>query len=211
VDGQSGAARERIVIEAARLFASQGYAATSVADIQLACGLTAGSGALYKHFRSKRDLLAAVIGTHITTMRDGSQSFAAQLPDDLTGALRMTAQAVWAGMQCDHQALRVMLRDLDDFPELLENLWSEVRANVYDVFARWLRTQADGGTVHLADPDATAAVLLASLTYYPILNDLIGHAPGDIAADRFAEAWVQHAAVTLASDRESQSGMSADP
>lgn len=197
MDRQSGAARERIVTEAARLFATRGYAATSVADIQLACGLTAGSGALYKHFRSKRDLLAAVIGTHITTMREGSQSFANQLPEDLTGALRMTAQAVWAGMQRDHQALRVMLRDLDDSPELLEDLWSEVRANVYDEFARWLRTQADRGTVHVADPEATAAVLLASLTYYPILNALIGHAPGDIEADRFAEAWVQHAAVTL--------------
>ncbi|MGI8679550.1 MAG: TetR/AcrR family transcriptional regulator [Jatrophihabitans sp.] len=194
---QPGAARGRIVTEAARLFATQGYAATSVADIQLACGLAAGSGALYKHFRSKRDLLAAIIHTHITTMREGSQSFAAQLPDDVTSALRMTAQAMWAGMQRDHQALRVMLRDLDDFPELLEILWSEVRANVYDEFARWLRTQSERGTVHVADPDATAAVLLASLTYYPILNALIGHTPGDIEADRFAEAWVQHATLTL--------------
>jgi len=197
VSQQSGAARQRILIEATRLFATRGYTSTSVADIQLACGLTAGSGALYKHFRSKRDLLAAVIGTHITTMREGSQSFAAQLPDDLTGALRMIAQAVWAGMQRDHQALRVMLRDLDDFPELLETLWSEVRANVYDEFTRWLRTQADIGTVHVADPDATAAVLLASLTYYPILDALIGRTPGDIEADRFAAAWIQHAAVTL--------------
>jgi len=197
VSQQSGAARERILIEATRLFATRGYTSTSVADIQLACGLTAGSGALYKHFRSKRDLLAAVIGTHITTMREGSQSFAAQLPDDLTGALRMIAQAVWAGMQRDHQALRVMLRDLDDFPELLEKLWSEVRANVYDEFTRWLRAQAESGTVHVADPDATAAVLLASLTYYPILDALIGRTPGDIAADRFAKTWVQHAAVTL--------------
>ncbi len=71
------------------------------------------------------------------------------------------------------------------------------RANVYDEFTRWLRTQADRGTVHVADPDATAAVLLASLTYYPILDALIGRTPGDIEADRFAAAWIQHAAVTL--------------
>jgi AcrR family transcriptional regulator len=38
--------RERLVQEATRLFAQRGYAATSVADIQLACGLTGGSGAL---------------------------------------------------------------------------------------------------------------------------------------------------------------------
>ncbi len=120
------------------------------------------------------------------------------MPDDLVGALRVTAHAVWAGMQRDHQALRVMLRDLDDFPELLEDIWAEVRTNVYDEFARWLRVEADRGTLHgVADPDATAAVLLASLTYYPILNTLIGHPPGDIDADRFTEAWIQHAMATL--------------
>ncbi len=194
----SGAARARFVTEATQLFAAQGYDATSVADIQLACGLTAGSGALYKHFGSKRELLAAVIDTHVTTMREASRSFAEQLPDDLVGALRVTAHAVWAGMQRDQQALRVMLRDLDDFPELLENLWAEVRTNVYDEFARWLRAEAErGSNIHVGDPDATAAVLLASLTYYPILNALIGHPPGDIDADRFTEAWVQHAAATL--------------
>lgn len=146
-------------------------------------------------------LLEAIIDAHITTMRDGNESFAALLPDDLTGALQMTAQAVWAGMERVHQALRVMLRDLDDFPELLERLWSEVRSNVYSEFARWIRTQADHGTIQVADPAATAAVLLASLTYYPILNTLIGHPPGDIEAAHFAEAWVQHAARTLTSER----------
>jgi len=195
---QLGAVRERYIAEAAQLFATRGYAATSVADIQLACGLTAGSGALYKHFRSKRELLAAVIDTHVTTMREASRSYAEQLPDELVDALRVTAQTVWAGMQRDHQALRVMLRDLDDFPDLLENMWTEVRTNVYDQFARWLRAEAElGSNIHVDDPDATAAVLLASLTYYPILNALIGHPPGDIDADRFTDAWVQHAAATL--------------
>ncbi len=56
------------------------------------------------------------------------------------------------------------------------------------------------GTIHVTDPDATAAVLLVSLTYYPILNVLIGHPPGDIDADRFTEAWIQHATATLANE-----------
>jgi AcrR family transcriptional regulator len=190
-------ARGRFVTEAARLFSAQGYAATSVADIQLACGLTGGSGALYKHFPSKRRLLEEVIGTHIATMRAGSQSFGEQLPDDLAEALRWVARAVWAGMQRDQQALRVTLRDLDNFPELLDEIWAEIRANVYGQFTRWLRDQMDRGTVRVADPAATAAVLLASLTYHPILDTLIGHTPGDIDAGRFADAWVQHAVATL--------------
>lgn len=190
-------ARDRFITEAARLFATKGYAATSVADIQLACGLTGGSGALYKHFPSKRALLEEVIGSHIATMRDGSKQFSQELPDDLVGALRFLQQAVWAGMERDRHVLRVMLRDLDDFPAALADIWAEVRTNVYDEFTRWLLEQKDRGTVRTADPAATAAVLLASLTYYPILDALIGHPPGDVDARRFADAWVAHAAATL--------------
>lgn len=59
------------------------------------------------------------------------------------------------------------------------------------------RARAERGTIRADNREASAAVLLASLTHYPILNVLIGHSPGDINADRFAETWVQHAAATL--------------
>lgn len=189
--------RNRFIEVAARLFADRGYSATSVADIQVACGLTAGSGALYKHFSSKRQLLDAVIGTHVATMREGSWDFAASLPVDLRSALRAIIDAVWAGMHRDRAVLRVMLRDLDAFPELLNEVWVEVRTNVYEVFTEWLRAEAGRGTIAVADPGATAAVLLASLTYHPILDALIGHPPGDIDQQRFADAWVEHAVATL--------------
>jgi len=198
VDGSAGRARDRLVAAAARLFAEQGYAATSVADIQQACGLAGGSGALYKHFASKRALLEAVVGLHVQTMRSGSRSFAEQLPPDLTEALRVTATAVWAGMQRDRDALRVILRDLDAYPDLLETVWAEVLVNVYREFARWLRLAADRGLVRVTDPEATGAVLLASLTCYPILDALLGRRPGDIAPERFTEAWIQHATASLA-------------
>ncbi len=40
------------------MFGEQGYAATSVAQIEAAAGLSPGSGCLYKHLRSKEALLA---------------------------------------------------------------------------------------------------------------------------------------------------------
>lgn len=189
--------RQRFVEVAARLFAERGYAATSVADIQTALGLTAGSGALYKHFPSKRALLEEVVGIHLATMRSGSAEFAAQVPADLEQALGFVADSVWAGMQRDHAVLRVLLRDLDAHPDLLEDVWAAIRGNVYDVFTAWLRAQADAGTVVVDDPEATGAVLLASLTYRPLLDALIGHTPGDVDAERFRAAWVRHALATL--------------
>src|ERR1700759_3943142 len=88
--------RERLLAEASRLFATQGYASTSVADIQLAAGMTAGSGALYKHFTSKEALLAEVVGLHIATVREGRRSFAETAPTELEPALRYLVAGVWA-------------------------------------------------------------------------------------------------------------------
>ncbi|HEV2375870.1 MAG TPA: TetR/AcrR family transcriptional regulator C-terminal domain-containing protein, partial [Streptosporangiaceae bacterium] len=131
------------------------------------------------------------------TMRAGHAAFADQVFDDIEMALRFVADAVWTSMHRDRDVLRVLLRDLDDFPDLKERVWAEIRANVYDVFTAWLTAQAEHGTVRADDQGATAAVLLASLTYAPILDALIGHTPGDVEPERFQEAWIRHALVTL--------------
>ncbi len=63
------ATRERLVTEAMRLFGEQGYRATSVAQIEGAAGLAAGSGALYHHFSSKKSLLEAGIDRQLDRRR----------------------------------------------------------------------------------------------------------------------------------------------
>jgi len=59
--------RERILLEAARLFRHRGYAATSLRDIADAAGLKAGS--IYYHFDSKEQIVNEVLaeGTAILT------------------------------------------------------------------------------------------------------------------------------------------------
>jgi TetR/AcrR family transcriptional regulator, transcriptional repressor for nem operon len=54
--------RERIVMEAMRLFWEKGYGSTSIADILRAAD--ANSGSLYYFFPSKQDLLLAVLDTY---------------------------------------------------------------------------------------------------------------------------------------------------
>ncbi len=189
--------RDRLVDEAARLFAERGFAATSVGDIQAACGLTAGSGALYKHFPSKRALLGAVVRRHIRTMATGHGEVTDGLGDDPRAALRLIATSVWSAMQSDRRLLRIILRDLDAFPDLLEEIWQGVLDNLYRAFTSWLILEAERGRVAVDDPAASASVLLASLTCYPILDALIGRVPGDIGKERYIASWVDHAAASL--------------
>ncbi|WP_051341242.1 TetR/AcrR family transcriptional regulator [Pseudonocardia spinosispora] len=197
IESSEMSTKERLLEAATGLFASKGYAATSVADIQLACGLTGGSGALYKHFRSKRALLEAIVDRHVATMAGGGERFLAELPDDPRQALRLMVTAVWTGIDRDREPLRVLLRDLDPFPDLLERMWRGVLGFVYGGLTSWVVGECERGRLTVADPAATSAVLFASLTYYRLLDVLIGRVPGDIDPERFADAWVDHAAVVL--------------
>lgn len=70
--------RQRIVQSAARLFADQGFAATSIDEIMLECNLTRGG--FYAHFRSKRQLYAEAMAHLAAHQRPGPAQPAA--PDD---------------------------------------------------------------------------------------------------------------------------------
>ncbi|MFB4264718.1 TetR/AcrR family transcriptional regulator [Nonomuraea sp. GTA35] len=191
-----GVTRQRLIDEAVRLFSTRGYAATSVADIQAACGLTTGSGALYKHFPSKQALLEAAVRRNLDRIAERGGETTGATGDPRADLERM-ARAVWQVIEEDRELIRIMLREFDGFTELFEGMWQGVLSGVYAQGASWIAAQRELGNVEADDPEATAAVLLASLTYYPLLQIMIGHTPGDLDPERFLAAWVQHAALTL--------------
>lgn len=194
-----GETRQRLLDEAIHLFATKGYDATSTGDIQRACGLTPGSGALYKHFPSKRALLEEAVRHNLDITASRSREAVAAHPEGGREALHRMADVVWEVIDGDRELIRIMLREFDNFPELFERMWHGVLADVYRAGAEWIRSQNELGNTDVADPEATAAVLLASLTYTPILHALIGHTPGDVTPERFLAAWIDHALGTLRS------------
>ncbi len=54
-----GEMKERILLTALRLFARDGYEAVSVSDIAAKLGVT--KGALYRHYRNKRDIFDSIL------------------------------------------------------------------------------------------------------------------------------------------------------
>jgi AcrR family transcriptional regulator len=74
--------RERILASAARLFAEHGFEGSSMPAIAKASGITAG--AIYKHFRSKGELLLEVVRRSFEStplfIRNGASGTAAALP-----------------------------------------------------------------------------------------------------------------------------------
>jgi AcrR family transcriptional regulator len=184
------------------LFAERGYDRTSVADIQIAAGLTGGSGALYKHFASKHAVLEAGVDAYLESLSENSGATVGGLPADPREALQVIASSVIGSMTADESVLRVLLRDLDDHPELVERLWGGVLANVYSAMADWITDRVADGVLSVPDPDAAAAVLMSALTQWPILHALIAKTPGDLTREAFVSAWVDIATRVLAAPSE---------
>ncbi|MGY6534819.1 MAG: TetR family transcriptional regulator [Pararhodobacter sp.] len=78
-------ARGRLLQTAARHFRAKGYGNTTVRDIAADLGIQSGS--LFHHFRSKEDILFAVMDTVIDAMNDDLARAIGTAPD-LTGQVR---------------------------------------------------------------------------------------------------------------------------
>jgi AcrR family transcriptional regulator len=186
--------RERIVSESLRLFADRGYAATSVAEIEAAAGLSPGAGGLYRHFRSKEEVLASAIREHIERTRR-------QISDVLTQAtayeerplevrLRMTCHAGLAKMREEQDLIRVLFRDLDQFPNLVAEMREGIVNPLYDGIATWLSAQPEFAG---SDEDwpAVAAILGGAVVNYWLANEAMYEPPTRIEEKRFVESWAR--------------------
>jgi AcrR family transcriptional regulator len=182
--------RDRLLGEALRLFADKGYAATSVADIQRASGLAPGSGALYKHFGSKRELLEAAVAHRIDSIVAAREQFDAGEPGSVEQAVRTAGQLIWNNLKQGEDLLKVMLREPDELGDLDEKTWQVITDNAYQRFADELAALNLSGRTHIPDPTAAAAVAIGSLSYAATLQALTGRLPGNIAEGRYIEAWV---------------------
>ncbi|GAA3347299.1 TetR/AcrR family transcriptional regulator [Amorphoplanes nipponensis] len=109
--------RGEIVVAAARLFAANGFHATSMADIIGASGLSAG--AVYRYFRSKEELIGAVAEQALSA---ADETFALLLADGATPSPTDVLTAVLEAVSeriADHPVLGV------DVTRIGVQVWAE--------------------------------------------------------------------------------------
>ncbi|MBE1533550.1 TetR/AcrR family transcriptional regulator [Actinomadura algeriensis] len=186
--------RERIVAESLRLFADRGYAATSVAEIEAAAGLSPGAGGLYRHFRSKEEVLSSAIREHIERTRkqisDVLRHASAYQERPLEARLRMTCQAGLAKMREEQDLIRVLFRDLDQFPNLVAEMREGIVNPLYDGIATWLSEQPEYvGTDE--DWPAVASILGGAVVNYWLANESMYEPPTRIDEERFVQSWAR--------------------
>jgi AcrR family transcriptional regulator len=193
----SSSTRERIVDEAMLLFSQRGYAATSIAKIEAAAGLTPGAGGIYHHFASKEAVLAAGIERQLArlgALRE-IRSVLGSL-GDLKAELMLTARYVLAELDRESELLRILASDARHRPQLLTAAVDELVSSTFAGFANWIVERAER-ELPAERANAIAAVGLGSLLSSRLLSEVLG-VPALVEDEALVTTWVQMMLAALA-------------
>lgn len=183
--------RDEIVSAARRCFAERGYAGSSIRHLEEAAGLSAGAGGLYRHFPSKRALLAAVVEAEIESNRTAVVEMHEPPATDARTALEHGCRAGLAQLDRQVDLMRILFRDLPAFPELVETVRAGLSDEVYRAFADRVAAGQAAGVVRAdIDPEAVAVLAIGPLVDRKVKQHLLGYSPLDVDDDRLVAAWV---------------------
>jgi AcrR family transcriptional regulator len=142
------AQRDDILAAAARLFASQGFSATSMNQVAEACGVAKPT--LYHYFHDKQALLAQICDTHVHALLALVQEVKALqlLPDQQLRALIERFTRAYADAQDQHRVLTSDIKFLAEAErERLLDVERAVVAEFADALCR-VRPELRGAHLH---------------------------------------------------------------
>lgn len=189
--------RERIVTEALRLFAEQGYAGTSVAAIEKAAGLSPHSGALYTHFASKEQVMAAAVDRAVQVAETGFALAPMLSLGNLEAELMLVARGSLLLMTSWRHLIRVIMKESEAFPAVMADARERLFVPSYRFLACWLADRAKADGLPDQDFEAVAAIWLGAIDNYWVMAHVYGAPPFGMDDERFVQQWVRTLLTTI--------------
>src|SRR3712207_3652118 len=115
--------RQRLLDEGLRLFAQRGFRRTTVGEIEEAAGLSPRSGGLYKHFRSKQELLAAAVERHLHEIETIGEVLELMPLGDLRAELTLLARWILGDLERHRELFLVLEKEGADLRELRDRYY----------------------------------------------------------------------------------------
>lgn len=180
--------RERLVTEAMRLFSAKGFEATSVSQIEAAAGLAAGSGALYRHFKSKDALLDAGIDRQLDrrrAMRDIRALFAGL--GDLHAELTVLGRYLLSVIDDEIELLQIAARTPAGHSARLDTAYAALIDGLNAELADWITTWAPA--LAKDDRDVLAALGVNGILAARFTTSLFHQSDTRVPDDRYLTEW----------------------
>jgi AcrR family transcriptional regulator len=180
----------RLIAEGLRLFAEQGVGATPIVKIEEAAELAPGSGAFYKHFRSKNELLEAAVADAAATTTAAADLISALENYSIEDQARLIARGTWLTFDAHRDLFLVMVRETTVRPASYTHAAGGWPGDGPAFVSSWLEGHTTNGTLRIADVRATALVLLDALTFYWLQRATESPEPYGVNDTHFLDAWV---------------------
>jgi AcrR family transcriptional regulator len=190
-NGRTPSTRERIIVEAMRLFAERGYRGTTVGDIEQAAGLSPRAGGLYKHFASKEEVVTAGIERHVAEIEEMHSAMDLMPLGDVRAELTLIARWTLHELGNEQNLMKIVFRDGDQFPELVELFTERIVDRGYREAATVIGRIFEQAGVLDHDPNAVAAIALGSLVHYRVEEAMFGQPPAGVGEEEFIATWVE--------------------
>ena len=190
--GVESSTRDRLLDAGMRLFATQGFKATTVGAVEAAAGLQPRRGALYKHFVSKEALLEAAVARHLDSVEIGAAQLN-QLTIPITGhdldVLRRLIVELgrWFLSELDRQ--EAMTRVLEQDGDRLDDVRRLAHERIVDAGYIAAAGLARGALGPEVDAEALAVVLMGSLIALRRTTWTFGAPPMAMDDDRVLATW----------------------
>jgi AcrR family transcriptional regulator len=180
--------RDRLLTEAMRLFSDRGFEATSVSQIEAAAGLSAGSGALYRHFKSKDALLVAVIDRQLdrrAAMGDIRALFAGL--GDLHTELTVLGRYLLSVIDQETELLQIAARTPAGLSDRLDTAYAALVDGLTAELAGWIDTW--GPRLSARERTTLAVIGVNSLLGARFATNIFRRSDGPIPDDQYLTEW----------------------
>ena len=161
--------KSEILAAARMLFARNGYHATGIAEISEAAGLSRSAGGLYRHFRSKKDLLASIVEETIEQHEAFIAEFLrlplSEIQSDVSRQeyLQRMIGLILIGAYHYSDIVRIFFRDVVEFPDMLLKLNEGLREPDVAVFGDQLEKLYDRSPLERKETMYVASMALDAI------------------------------------------------
>ena len=194
---QSPAARDAILDAAERLFAKQGFAATTIKQIGAEAGLN--SALLYYYFSDKEALYHAVLARLISGLAAEGVRLMREVPDPAS-AIRALVTGQVEMLLARPQLPQLMVRELVDHQAMhAQGLITEHMAGLFSAVCETIRAGQRAGTFRVGlEPRYAAVSTISQVVYFFVARPAVGllmgtGKPGPLPDDTMRE-FGRHAA-----------------
>lgn len=150
--------RQEFLTKAAEVFEKKGFAQTTIYDVAQALELS--RSALYHYFKSKDEILSALVNEHTERVAERMEKLVKDHPGSAAAALRALLSDSILGRLSGGARLRVLDQLAAEMPPKIKEHFERERRRILDIFTKLIQEGITASELRPVDPRIAALAVL---------------------------------------------------